>query len=549
MAVYALRALINGINQPISDSDSGRLATLSIGASGSTTDLTKTILDNLVALQNGTDLSDGTNAHTHDGRYFTETELGSATASSGSDLIGDDDTYSNFTPAAATIKGALSGIDTAIGTLTSLQPEWQDSVIDRYDPTSGLPAASTGDRYLATATANGWTVDKIYEYNGATWDETTPTTGTYVSVDDETDGVYYWGGASWSKQLWESTTASGFMDVTNRNVTLKNLANDNLIVGDGSGVAQSVDTSSVGDILADHTNGLTIKATSVTNAMLAGSIEDSKLASDYIQTSEVDGTTIEFSGGSLNIVAGGITNSHINASAAIDFSKLAALASGNILVGNGSNVATSVAMSGDVTIDNTGATTIGADKVKSSMIDWGTGADQVDAGEIPAAASATNYTPTAATVEGNLAGIDAALASAGGTKSMVAGEAFAANTSFVVRWAVSGETAGRVYKTDIASAASNNKFWGFGYALSTAAVAAGESINVTVEGGTHTIGSGDAAFSAGEIGLPVYLGGSGAWDVYSELTISSGDAVYSLGMVQDTDKIWVAGPQMHGTAE
>lgn len=50
-----------------------------------------------------------------DARYFTETELGSSTASSGSDLIGDDNTYSNFTPAATTIKGAFSGIDTALG--------------------------------------------------------------------------------------------------------------------------------------------------------------------------------------------------------------------------------------------------------------------------------------------------------------------------------------------------------------------------------------------------------------------------------------------------
>lgn len=44
------------------------------------------------------------------------------------------------------------------------------------------------------------------------------------------------------------------------------------------------------------------------------------------------------------------------------------LTSGNILVGNGSNVATSVAMSGDVTIDNAGATTIGAQKVGVSKM-------------------------------------------------------------------------------------------------------------------------------------------------------------------------------------
>lgn len=53
-----------------------------------------------------------------------------------------------------------------------------------------------------------------------------------------------------------------------------------------------------------------------------------------------------------------ITNAKVAAAAAIDYSKLAALTSGNILVGNGSNVATSVAMSGDATISNAGAVTV-----------------------------------------------------------------------------------------------------------------------------------------------------------------------------------------------
>ena len=60
------------------------------------------------------------------------------------------------------------------------------------------------------------------------------------------------------------------------------------------------------------------------------------------------------------IATGVIVNADVNASAAIDYSKLASLTSGNILVGNASNVATSVAMSGDITITNTGATAIGS---------------------------------------------------------------------------------------------------------------------------------------------------------------------------------------------
>lgn len=87
--------------------------------------------------------------------------------------------------------------------------EWLNSVLDRYDPTTALPSTpSTGDRYLSTATANGWTVDYIYEWNGSTWDETIPSTGTYVSVDDEPDLLYYYGGSSWTAKSVAVTTAS-----------------------------------------------------------------------------------------------------------------------------------------------------------------------------------------------------------------------------------------------------------------------------------------------------------------------------------------------------
>jgi len=62
--------------------------------------------------------------------------------------------------------------------------------------------------------------------------------------------------------------------------------------------------------------------------------------------------------GVTSIAAGAIVNADINATAAIAFSKLAALNSGNILVGNSSNAAASVPMTGDVTISNAGVTTV-----------------------------------------------------------------------------------------------------------------------------------------------------------------------------------------------
>jgi hypothetical protein len=69
-----------------------------------------------------------------------------------------------------------------------------------------------------------------------------------------------------------------------------------------------------------------------------------------------------------SVVRGGLVNADIDAAAAIAFSKLAALDSANLLVGNGSNVATKVAVTGDVTISSAGVTAIGNDKVVTAKI-------------------------------------------------------------------------------------------------------------------------------------------------------------------------------------
>lgn len=61
--------------------------------------------------------------------------------------------------------------------------------------------------------------------------------------------------------------------------------------------------------------------------------------------------------GVTSIVDGSIVNADINAAAAIAFSKLATLATGHIVAGNG-GVATDVLLSGDATISNTGVLTL-----------------------------------------------------------------------------------------------------------------------------------------------------------------------------------------------
>jgi hypothetical protein len=65
---------------------------------------------------------------------------------------------------------------------------------------------------------------------------------------------------------------------------------------------------------------------------------------------------------------GAVTNVKVNAAAAIEWSKMAAVTDGSFLVGNGSNEATVVAMSGDATLANTGALTIAANAVELGML-------------------------------------------------------------------------------------------------------------------------------------------------------------------------------------
>jgi len=91
------------------------------------------------------------------------------------------------------------------------------------------------------------------------------------------------------------------------------LADGNILVGNGSNVAVSVNPSGDVDIAND---------------------------------------------GTFSIATGAVVNADVNSSAAVAYSKLAALTDGNILVGNGSNVATSVNPSGDVNVVNDGTFSI-----------------------------------------------------------------------------------------------------------------------------------------------------------------------------------------------
>ena len=92
---------------------------------------------------------------------------------------------------------------------------------------------------------------------------------------------------------------------------------------------------------------------------------------------------------------GTVTNAKVASNAAIAFSKLASLTSGNILVGNASNQAASVALSGDATISNTGVLAIAAGAVVTAdLANSAVTSAKVDTTQVAVLGTAQEYTRT-----------------------------------------------------------------------------------------------------------------------------------------------------------
>ena len=183
-------------------------------------------------------------------------------------------------------------------------------------------------------------------------------------------------------------------------ITHTQLANDAVttgkIIDDAVTAAKIADGTIVDGLIADTTitggklasatithtqlaaNAVTtgkVTADAITSALIAddqidsehyvdGSIDHAHLSNDCIDGDNIQDDAVA----AEHIASNAVVNDSISASAAIAHSKLAAVPDGQIIVGNGSTVPTAVAVSGDVTIANTGAVTIANDAVEIGMI-------------------------------------------------------------------------------------------------------------------------------------------------------------------------------------
>lgn len=151
-------------------------------------------------------------------------------------------------------------------------------------------------------------------------------------------------------------TTLGVVDPTaDRTINLPDVSGTVITTGDTGTVTSTMIANSTivnADISASAAIDYSKLATLTSGNIVLGN------SGNVATSTAVTGDVTISDAGVTAIASGVIVNADINASAAIDYSKLATLTAGNIVLGNASNVATSTAVTGDITISNAGVTAI-----------------------------------------------------------------------------------------------------------------------------------------------------------------------------------------------
>ena len=262
----------------------------------------------------------------------------------------------------------------------------------------GINMAS-GDRFLCAAQTTS-SQNGIYKYNGAASAATR--TDDAAAFADLQDGaaVFIREGTSADEGFVQSATLTSF---ASQNWVLFSSTSGGRQAGTALGLSSNTfnvlfDNSSVG---VNGSDQLYIKASGITDAMLAGSIGNGKLSNSSLTVSagsgltgggsinlggssslaiSLDGTTLQLSGSGLKIKDAGVSSTQIAAAAvgssqiadgAVVLDKLSNLSSGQVLVGSAGNRPAAVTISGDIAISNAGAATIQSNAVETAMISDG----------------------------------------------------------------------------------------------------------------------------------------------------------------------------------
>lgn len=623
--ISKLLRLVNGVQSQI-DLSSNSLVVLSVKVGGGVnTELTKAILDNLVSLQNGSDIAN--TLHHHDGRYFTETELLSTTVgSSGATKIGVSGIPTNYSAATNTVQDHLAGIDTALANAAAV--EFSDSTFrikDNLDATkkiafeasaittatvrtitmpdanvnladannailkdgtraftadqpmggfklTGLAAGSAAghsvryEQAILVSGANAFAADQSFGGFKAT-NLADPTAAQEAATKAYVDSLI--NGRKWKQNARVASTANVALSAS---ALTAGLTVDGIALASGDRVLLKDQTAGAENGIYDYSQSgvspnisytLTRSADADTAAELQSAAiwvaeGTSNADKQFAQTADniTLGTTAltwvissanHFSGHDMVALSGGSISVDLAAVSGLESSN-PGNAAGQLRVKlQATNPSLQITGSNELAakLDAAGAIASGAAglavQVDNSSIEIFTNALRVKAAGVQASHLNSNVADQT-TLTG---GAGAALAVQYSPKiqvTRVAGEAFAANTTFAVRFALTGETAGRAYKAD-KDASTSSKYNVVGLALAGGGAAIGGNISVVTEGSV-TLGSLDTAFLAADVGKAVYLTAAGAFSVTAPS--ATNEAVFVIGYVEDTNKIFVTGKHLRG---
>jgi hypothetical protein len=178
----------------------------------------------------------------------------------------------------------------------------------------------------------------------------------------------------------------------------------NILVYNTTGVLTSVTES--GDVTISDAGVTAIASGVIVNADVndSAAIDFSKLAtltsgnilvgsaSNVVTSVAVSGDVTIAANGNVQIASGAIVNADISASAAIELSKLATSTAGNIIVYDASGVPTAVTESGDVVIDSSGVTSISAGVIVNADISATAAIDLGKLADVSTSAQTASYT-------------------------------------------------------------------------------------------------------------------------------------------------------------
>ena len=235
---------------------------------------------------------------------------------------------------------------------------------------AGIAAGLSVGSNLPTPSA---TTDGVYVVVATGGTPSSPAPAIAFAPPDYILGVTNSAGSSWNEVDLSQTVAGqvasnitfspyGQLSATNVQDALQELETEKLAASGGT---------VTGQVLIGNAGSLVFEGSTVDAFETTLTVADPTTSDKTITLPNVTGTVIttgDTDTVTKDMVDGSLINTNIAAGAAIAFSKLAALTSAQILVGNGSNEATAVAVTGDIGIDNAGLTSITAGAIVNADI-------------------------------------------------------------------------------------------------------------------------------------------------------------------------------------